>query len=166
MRHALVEQLHLTRASAGVGWNLGATELFRCLRGIAKRAAGSEPDYIEKHLAGLLTRFIGVIDTSDAVYRDLPLNTLDRPVIEFMAADKERRFLTGPDYFDFISRMLIRPVSPVSFYFENAPSELENWRRAGLCMMRSVYTLQHGDRESAYRAFDEYKALTPAAVHQ
>lgn len=130
---------------------------------IVTRSANPGADLAERDPAGAWCRFLCDLRPEDGWISNAPLNTLDRPVLEFMAAKKERRLLAGSDYLALVNRLggqLVRIGT-----FDTLPRwEFESYRKAGHALLGSVFALQNGDREAAYRLFSEYQALVPEVL--
>jgi hypothetical protein len=96
----------------------------------------------------------------------LPINTMDKPVIEFMSAKKNRQFLTGENYLSFIKRMMEKDRADEITGVQGLPMTTEQFRSAGFYMMNSLYSLLCGDKAEAYRYFELYKSMTPEAIQR
>jgi spermidine synthase len=135
-------------------------------KAVRQRSPQPEKDFIERDPAGLLVRFICAFHKGDGLFSGIPVNTLDKPLLEFMAAAKGREFLTGENYLAFAKRMMEKELITGNGCLTGFPSEAERYRQAGFCMLNSLYRLQNGDKQEAYRYFDLYQSMTPESIHQ
>jgi spermidine synthase len=124
--------------------------------------AGIKPDIIELHESGLFCRYVAPIDLPDRQWSDIPVNTLDKPVLEFVTAQKGRILLKDQPFISFIDSFYTLPSNPGSRYFSVFTSDMEQWRKSGI-ILNQYYTAWHaGEQIKAAELYKQAEQLTPA----
>lgn len=133
--------------------------------GIAARKNAVKPDYLEKNPAGLYSRYLGPLASLAPEMEFQRVNTLDKPVLEYLAAGPGRVFVTEGLFLSVLERINGREPDPDGKCFTDWNGNMARARSAGWHMVRSVFFLMNGDREQAYMHFDQYKAMMPEVLH-
>ena len=116
--------------------------------------------FIQGHVSGIFSRYVGPVIPSAPVWKDMPLNTLDRPVIEFKAAQDNRILMKGKELMALLEELFRLPGNPEGKYFSSYDQTIESYRLAGWYLNLYGYFYGIGDQQKA----DEYlrKGTIPA----
>jgi len=130
-------------------------------RGRSRVAALRDP-FIQSHESGIFSRYVGPVVPSDPRWKSLPLNTLDRPVIEFKAAQRNRIRLQGQEIINLFDEFYRLPGNPDGRYFSYYDEYIESYRLAGRYLSLASYFASIGDLQRA----EEFhrKGLIPAII--
>ncbi len=107
------------------------------------------PDLMQIHESGIFASYIGPVIPSQELWQQLPLNTLDFPIIEFKAAQKERKLLKGKELLDLFKLFFALPGNPGQEYFTLYDERIEEYRLAGWHLNLSSLFAGTGDFEKA-----------------
>ena len=121
------------------------------------------PDLMQIHESGIFASYIGPIIPGQELWQQVPLNTLDFPIIEFKAAQKGRNLLRGKELLDLFNVFFALPGNPSQEYFTLYDKRLEEFRMAGWHLNLSSFFAGTGDYDSA-RHFSAKAASLPAFV--
>lgn len=118
------------------------------------------PDFIELHESGIFSLYVGPVTISSSIMNSMPLNTLDRPIIEFMTAQKGRKLLRGREMIELLDLFLAAPGNPEGQYFTRYDARLDAYRLGGRYLNLYSLSSEIGDDRSA----DAYRELWMKSV--
>lgn len=119
--------------------------------GIRRDRAGDnpDPDALRTHESGVLSHYIGPIDSGGQLFRGSAVNTIDHPRLEFMAAREGRTLLRGQSFLDLANEFFRLPGNPGGRFFTGYDAAVEEWRLTGRDLNTYLWHLQHGEYEAA-----------------
>jgi spermidine synthase len=103
------------------------------------------PDLLHIHESGIFSNYIGPVILSEPLWNNLPLNTLDRPIIEFKAARHDRVLLQGKELLSLYELFYRLPGNPGQRFFSYYDDRLDSYRMAGRHLNLSYYYKEVGD---------------------
>jgi spermidine synthase len=123
--------------------------------------AGVATDTVRLHESGVLLHYVGPVDPGGPLLAGVPINTLDRPRLEFLAARPGRALLRGKPYLDFLESFFALPGNPGGRIFTLYDGERDSWRRTGRDMNLYAWHLEQGEAGAA-RELERRIAALPA----
>jgi spermidine synthase len=121
------------------------------------------PDLIQIHESGVFSHYLGPVVLSEPLWNSVPLNTLDRPIIEFKAARHDRVLLQGKELLSLYELFYRLPGNPGQRFFSYYDDQLDSYRVAGWHLNLSFYYEEIGDPWRAV-LFSEKAASLPALI--
>jgi len=124
------------------------------------------PDLIQVHISGVFFSYIGPVMLSNPMFERISLNTLDRPIIEFKAAQKNRVLLKDKELLDLFEVFYKLPPNPDEKYFTYYDEELDSYRMAGWYYnLYWYYYSQLKDYEQAKFYFNKANSLPALSLY-
>jgi spermidine synthase len=127
-------------------------------QGIARPVPEGFEDLVRVHEAGLFSRSLGPLPAS---VPGTARNTLDRPLLEFLAAGPGRTLLTGDAFLAFAAPLARRRGDGEGGHLRGWGPEIDNWREAGWDLTLANALLERGDRAGAAALLERVGALLP-----
>jgi len=114
--------------------------------------------------------YLGSLSLASDVVGDGPLNTDDRPLIEFLAprltrmsAEGDKDWFTGEAFADFADSLAAHPSATADRTLPSTAA-VADARRAGSALLRYALAARRGDRPGAERFETEVRRLVPEVV--
>jgi spermidine synthase len=111
--------------------------------------SGVVPDLLQVHESGVLSRYVGPVDLGESRWKGVPLNTLSRPLVEFMAAGATRDLLRGKRSLDLLESFYALPANPGGALFSAWEAAFDQYRKTGWYSNLYDYHSRAGDTARA-----------------
>ena len=164
---ATLWQIHMsdvkpTVALIGKLGSLDMDGILNAYQGDTGFAYEDRDDFTQIHESGLFACYVAALSKEQFTGSKVPLNTINRPVVEYYSAGSQRKMLQGTTFLRLIEPYYSTDPNPGGSHFTSFPGRMKPYRLAGWYMQLWNFHTRIGNREAARSATDTAYRLCPA----
>ncbi|HEY5998193.1 MAG TPA: hypothetical protein VI078_02710 [bacterium] len=119
--------------------------------GLLRRPPSARDEALLAHESGILSMYVGPLERDGELLRGVPVTTVDRPRLEYLAARPGRELLRGESFLALAADVFGLPGNPGGRFFAGYDARVEEWRAAGWALDRYAWHLGRGEYADAAR---------------